>query len=127
MKIFKRKHVDKNAEASEETTKKTRQRRFSIKDLVNGNLLTKEFVQKQLPFILFLTALALFYINNRFTYEAKLKEHIKLKKELKDAKYRSLIISKELMQTSNQSAVIKRLRENGSELQESVTPPVEIK
>lgn len=119
--------VDNNAEAAASSEKKdAKKTSFRMRDVLNGSFLTKDFVQKQVPFILFLAVLALFYINNRFSYEEQIKEQNNLKKELIDAKYRSLTVSEELIQKSKQSAVMQQLQQQGSELQESLTPPIEV-
>ena len=76
--------------------------------------------------ICFPVTIALFYINNRFTYEAQLRDIDRLKKELIDAKYESLTVSEELMQMSRQSYVIDKLREQGSDLEVSTEPAVVI-
>lgn len=123
MKLFNRFKAPKTKDQTTDDTEKIA-KKFSFKDLINGNILTKEFVQNQLPFILFLAIIALFYINNRFAYEAQLKEQAHLKNELIDAKYRSLTVSEQLTQMSKRSAVIEQLKASGSELQETIHPPI---
>lgn len=61
--------------------------KITLKDVASGEALGREWLQRQIPFILFLVMIALFYINNRFTYEAQLRDIDRLKKELIDAKY----------------------------------------
>ncbi|MCB9071285.1 MAG: hypothetical protein H6543_02275 [Prevotellaceae bacterium] len=100
--------------------------KISLKDVASGEALGREWLQRQIPFILFLVMIALFYINNRFTYEAQLRDIDRLKKELIDAKYESLTVSEELMQMSRQSYVIDKLREQGSDLEVSTEPAVVI-
>ena len=100
--------------------------KITLKDVASGEALGREWLQRQIPFILFLVMIALFYINNRFTYEAQLRDIDRLKKELIDAKYESLTVSEELMQMSRQSYVIDKLREQGSDLEVSTEPAVVI-
>ena len=100
--------------------------KITLKDVASGEALGREWLQRQIPFILFLVMIALFYINNRFTYEAQLRDIDSLKKELIDAKYESLTVSEELMQMSRQSYVIDKLREQGSNLEVSTEPAVVI-
>lgn len=101
--------------------------KISLKDVASGEALGREWLQRQIPFIIFLVMISLFYINNRFTYEAQLRDIDRLKRELVDAKYESLTVSEELMQMSRQSYVIDKLREQGSNLQISTEPSVVIK
>ena len=100
--------------------------KITLKDVASGEALGREWLQRQIPFILFLVMIALFYINNRFTYEAQLRDIDRLKKELIDAKYESLTVSEELMQMSRQSYVIDKLREQGSNLEVATEPAVVI-
>ena len=100
--------------------------KITLKDVASGEALGREWLQRQIPFILFLVMIALFYINNRFTYEAQLRDIDRLKKELIDAKYESLTVSEELMQMSRLSYVIDKLREQGSNLEVSTEPAVVI-
>ena len=100
--------------------------KITLKDVASGEALGREWLQRQIPVILFLVMIALFYINNRFTYEAQLRDIDRLKKELIDAKYESLTVSEELMQMSRQSYVIDKLREQGSNLEVSTEPAVVI-
>ena len=100
--------------------------KITLKDVASGEALGREWLQRQIPFILFLVMIALFYINNRFTYEAQLRDIDRLKKELIDAKYESLTVSEELMQMSRQSYVIDKLSEQGSNLEVSTEPAVVI-
>ena len=100
--------------------------KITLKDVASGEALGREWLQRQIPFIIFLVMIALFYINNRFTHEAQLRDIDRLKRELIDAKYESLTVSEELMQMSRQSYVIDKLREQGSNLQVSTEPSVVI-
>jgi len=100
--------------------------KITLKDVASGEALGREWLQRQIPFIIFLVMIALFYINNRFAYEAQLRDIDRLKKELVDAKYESLTVSEELMQMSRQSYVVDKLHEQGSNLQVSTEPSVVI-
>lgn len=101
--------------------------KVSLKGLAAGDMLNREWLLRQIPFIIFLVMIALYFINNRFAHEEQLREIDKLKKELIDVKYESLTTSEQLMQMSRQSYVIDRLHEQGSDLQVSVAPTSVIK
>ena len=94
---------------------------------LTGDVLVKRKFLKQLPFLVFLLMLSLFYVNNRFSYEAELRELNKLKSEMVDKRYRSLTISKELMEMGRQSRIEQRLKRMGSELQDARTPLIMVK
>jgi hypothetical protein len=98
----------------------------SVRDIINGNILTKRFFQKQYGLILMIAVLTIFYVDNRYYCETQLAKEIDLKNKILDAKYESLTISAELMQISRQSNVFKLVKTNGIELVESQSPPIVI-
>ena len=96
---------------------------FSIKDILNGKVLKNKFLKKNWAYLLFLVFLAFLYINNHFSVEALLKEHLALTRELKELKYESITISSELMKKSKQSEVVRKVQEAGIGLDVLTTPP----
>src|SRR5690554_954944 len=86
-------------------------RSSSIRDILNGNILTKKFIRKQYLLIILLVVLSVFYIDNRYSSEKQIKRIAELKKEIQDVKYESLTISAELMGITRQSNIL-RLLEN---------------
>lgn len=95
----------------------------TVRDILNGNILTKKFFQKQYGLLIMIAALTFLYVDNRYYCETQLAHEIELKKKIQDAKYESLTISAELMEISRQSNVIKMVKANGLDLIESQTPP----
>lgn len=98
----------------------------TARDILNGNILTKKFFQKQYGLLIMIAALTFLYVDNRFYCEKQLANEIDLKKKILDAKYESLTISAELMEISRQSNVMKLVNANGIDLIESQSPPVVI-
>ena len=98
----------------------------TLRDIINGNILTKKFLKKQYPLLIMIAILAFLYVDNRYYCEKQLSKVLKLKRELQDIKYESLTLSAELMETSRQSSIRKMVRERGLTLKESSTPPVVI-
>ncbi|HEY6915864.1 MAG TPA: FtsL-like putative cell division protein [Paludibacter sp.] len=98
----------------------------SVRDILNGNILTKRFFQKQYGLILLVAVLAFLYVDNRYYCETQLAKEIELKKKIQDVKYESLTISAELMQISRQSNVLKMINERGVNLIRTSTPPIVI-
>ena len=74
----------KNNEFIDEKEEPSRKDRFNLKGLVDGTLLTRNFVIKQLPFFFFLFLLGLTYISNRYHAERVRKNIAGLKNELKE-------------------------------------------
>lgn len=98
----------------------------TARDILNGNILTKKFLQKQYGLIGMIAILMFMYVDNRYYCETQLAKEIELKKKIQDVKYESLTISAELMQISRQSNVLKMVNERGLNLIQTTTPPVVI-
>lgn len=98
----------------------------SFRDVLNGNILTKNFLRKQYGLIIMISVLTFLYVDNRYNCEMQLAKEIELKKEILDAKYEFLTISAELMQISRQSNVLKMVKANGLDLIETQSPPIVI-
>jgi len=98
----------------------------TVRDILNGNILTKKFFQKQYGLIIMIAVLVFLYVDNRYQCENQQAREIELKKKIQDVKYESLTISAELMEISRQSNVMKKVNESGLPLVESTTPPIVI-
>jgi len=98
----------------------------SVKDIINGNILTTNMLKKQYWLIGMIAILAFFYIDNRFSCETQMAKTIELRKQIQDVKYESLTISAELMELSRRSNVTKMINERGLNLVETTTPPISI-
>lgn len=98
-----------------------------IKDeILGGEFLTSEVLVRQWKLILVVVVMAFFYISNRYSCLQKISDINKLKRELTDAKFESLIRSCDLMSESKQSKIQKIISERGVELEASQTPPIVI-
>ncbi|MEI6555100.1 MAG: FtsL-like putative cell division protein [Paludibacter sp.] len=98
----------------------------NLRDILNGDILTKKFIRKQYGLLIMLAVLVFLYVDNRYAYETQLAKEIELKRKIQDAKYESLTISAELMEISRQSNVMKAVNANGLNLIENTTPPIVI-
>ena len=98
----------------------------SVKDFIDGSILTKKAVVQQLPFVIFLVALGIFYISNRYNSERVYRDMVSLEKELKDLRFEAITTASDLMSMSKQSEVVKRVKKEGLELIESTEPPIKI-
>lgn len=117
----------KNIEFVDESQERKELRRLgTIKGLLAGSLLTREKITKQLPFILFLAALAFVYIANRYHAENLVRENSELQNEVKELRAEAITTSAELMHLSKQSEVVKLVKEKDLGLVESRTPPQKI-
>jgi hypothetical protein len=98
----------------------------TVRDVLNGNILTKRFFQKQYGLLIMIAVLAFMYVDNRYYCETQLAKSIELKKQIQDIKYESLTISADLMKISRQSNVLKMVNERGVNLIQTTTPPIVI-
>ncbi|MDP4238826.1 MAG: FtsL-like putative cell division protein [Bacteroidota bacterium] len=98
----------------------------TIRDILNGNILTKKFFQKQYGLLIMIAVLTFLYVDNRFYCETQLAHEIDLKKKILDVKYESLTISAELMEISRESNVLKKVNESGLNLIQSSAQPIVI-
>jgi hypothetical protein len=98
----------------------------SVRDILNGNILTKRFIQKQYGLIIMIAIFAFLYVDNRYYCETQLAKEVELKKNIQDLKYESLTNSAELMQLSRQSTVLQMINDRGVNLIQTATPPIVI-
>lgn len=101
-------------------------RRGMLKDFLDGTLLTREYVVRQLPYFLFLTLLAVIYIGNRYHAEKVIRKTLSLQNELKELRSEEITKASALMYLSKQSEVARMVDEKGLELKESTQPPKKI-
>ncbi len=97
-----------------------------FKDFIDGSVLTRRLVIKQLPFVIFLSILAILYIGNRYHAEKVFRRSVELQSELKELRSEAITVSAELMHLSRQSEVLKLLGEKNINLVESLEPPKKI-
>jgi hypothetical protein len=110
----------------EQVEKKPELRGGNVKGIIDGSVLTREFVIKQLPYIIFLAILAILYIGNRYHAEKLFRRSGELQSELKELRAEAITVSAELMHLSRQSQVLNLLRERDIDLMESIDPPQKI-
>jgi methylthioribose-1-phosphate isomerase len=111
----------------DENIQKKRGKKRSVKDFLDGSVLIRDMVLKQLPFIIFLAVLSIMYIANRYHAERLYRETAVLKKQVKEVRSSAISTAAELMHISKQSEVSKMIKEKGLELKESREPPIVIK
>ena len=102
-------------------------KRFSVKELIGGGILTRDVVVKQIPFIMFLFALLILYIANQYQGAKLMKNVIRIENRLKVLRTESISTTFRKMEMSKQSEVIKLIEEKGLALEEAELPPYKIK
>lgn len=113
----------KSIEFIDEQKEQTESKRKSVRGLIDGSLLTREAVIKQLPYIIFLTLLVLIYIGNRYHAEKVVRKTVELQNEVRELRSEAITTSAELMFISKQSEVSKLVKRKNLELEELEKPP----
>ena len=98
----------------------------TFRSFIDGTVLANQVIIKQLPYILFLTFLAMIYIGNRYHAEKIVRESTRLKKEIQELRAESISTSAELMYKSTKTQVLRAINEKNLGLEEPVVPPGKI-
>lgn len=101
-------------------------RSSTLRDVLNGNVLTRRFIRKQYLLLGLLVVIAIFYNDNRYSSEKQITRISELKKQIQDAKYESLTISAELVEITRRSSIEQLLKEKGLPLTTGTNPPIVI-
>ena len=100
-----------------------REKSFSMRDLVNGNVLTRKAVVRQSRFILLLVLVAFISIANRNHAEKTVIRLNRLQGDVKEMRARAISISSELVRISRQSEVMRLVNRYDLGLEENLEPP----
>lgn len=100
-----------------------KEKSFSLRDLLDGNILTRRAVLKQSRFILLLVLIAFLSIANRNHAEKKVIQLNSLQGDVKELRARSISTSSELVKISRQSEVTRLVNRYELGLEESLEPP----
>ena len=103
---------------------KTRKGGKRVREILGGEYLSREWVVGNLPYLLFLTVIAIVYIGNTYYAEKTFKEIEHTKSELKELRYKYISTKSELMFQSRQSEISRRAAVYG--LKEVLLPPYKI-
>ncbi|MGC9330482.1 MAG: FtsL-like putative cell division protein [Bacteroidales bacterium] len=106
--------------------KQTKNIRRNLQEVLDGSLLARENVIKQLPFIIFLALLGLIYITNRYHAEKVFVLTEETRKEIRELRSEKISVQSELMRKSRQQEVLKMLKQQKVELGYAQEPPVKI-
>jgi hypothetical protein len=100
-----------------------KEKSFSLRDLLDGNVLTRKAVMKQSRFILLLVLIAFLSIANRNHAEKTVIRLNSLQSDVKEMRARSISTSSELVRISRQSEVKQLVNRNMLGLEENLDPP----
>ncbi len=116
----------RNIEFIEDQQAQKETKKSSFRNFIDGTVLTRETVIKQLPYIVFVVFLAILYIGNRYHAEKIVRETVSLQNQVQELRAEAITTSAELMSKSRQTEVAKMVQENGLGLKELLEPPEKI-
>jgi hypothetical protein len=97
-----------------------------VANVVSGSFLSKESTLKNLPFIFFLSFLAICYIANGYYADDQVRKVNKLTNEIKELRTQYIVVKDSLVIKSKQTEVAKALAIQQTGIKESVVPPKKI-
>ena len=100
--------------------------KFSLRDVLSGDILTKSWFQRQYKVIGLISVLIFIYIHCGYLAQRQQRHLSKLQKELQDAHYVQLSMKAEFMEKTRQSSISTMLSEQGSNIKPSNTPAIRI-
>ena len=106
-----------------DTSMEEKEKSFSFRDLLDGNVLTRKSVLKQSRFILLLVLVAFSSIANRNHAEKTVIRLNQLQRDVKELRAKSITISSELVRISRQSEVVRLVNRYELGLEENLEPP----
>ncbi|EGJ70478.1 hypothetical protein Bcop_0259 [Bacteroides coprosuis DSM 18011] len=118
---------DPNLNTNTNEEPKSAKKKLGFIRILRGDILVQEIILKNIPFIVLLVVIAIFYVSNRYQYQQLLIEKNKLEVTLKDSKFRALTRTADLMDKSRQSKIEEHITRKGSELEIPTNPPYIIK
>lgn len=95
-----------------------------IHDVIGGDLLSNHAVLRNLPFLIFIAILAMFYIGNTYYSEKTFKNIEKIKNELKELRYQSITAKARMLDVGKQTEIAKKVERLG--IKGTTTPPYKI-
>lgn len=108
----------------EETEGGKKEKAAGVKSILTGSFLSKDKVVEGLPFIFFLSFLAILYIANGYQAEKLIRKIYKTNNELKEMRSEYITTKSDLMYISKQSQLARATYDLG--LKELTSPPKKI-
>jgi hypothetical protein len=115
--------VKDNKNIEFDTSLEEKERSFSFRELLDGNVLTRKAVLKQTRFILLLVLIAFLSIANRNHSEKTVIRLNRLQSDVKELRSKSITISSDLVRISRQSEVARLVQQYDLGLEENLEPP----
>lgn len=98
----------------------------SVRELLDGKTLADKLIRGNMVFIIFIIVLGVVYISNGYSTEKLHRQRVELEREVSDLRFESITTAAELMFMSKQSEVLRRVRNEGLDIEESKEPPIKL-
>ena len=95
-----------------------------LHNIIGGDLLSNRAVLNNLPYLIFLAILAMFYIGNTYYTEKTFKQIEKIKNELKELRFQSITAKAKVLDFCKQTEIAKKVERQG--IKGTTTPPFKI-
>jgi hypothetical protein len=99
---------------------------ITLKDVLNGEIVTKEWFKRQYVLLLLIGGLLFLYVYQGYVLQRQHHRMSELKKEIQDADYQLMTMEATLTDLTRQSSVEAELAKRGSRLQTNKTPAIRI-
>ena len=113
-----------NKQEEPRPVKKSGRMSKGLQAIIGGDLLSREAVLNNLPFLIFLAILAMVYISNNYYTEKTFKQIEKIKSELKELRFQSITAKAKMLDLSKQTEIAKKVSTLG--IKETTIPPYKI-
>lgn len=97
-----------------------------LQEVMNGQILTGDFVRKQYKLLIIIAVGVFFYVWAGIRAQREYHRLTQLRKELQDAEYEKLTIHANLTDLTKQSEIARELKERGSAVRENTKPVIAI-
>jgi hypothetical protein len=104
--------------------KKSGKMTTGLHDVIGGDLLSNQAVLSNLPYLVFLAILAMFYIGNTYYSEKTFKQIEKITNELKELRYQSITAKSKVLGLCKQTEIAKKVERMG--ITGTISPPYKI-
>ena len=92
----------------------------NLRNIIGGDILAGRWFRRQLPFLMFLCVLAIFYVTNRYAYQKEIIENKRLTLLLEDRRLRAVVATSDLTEYTRRSNIERHLSD--TTLKSSPTP-----
>ncbi len=106
--------------------KQKKKHRFQLKDVLSGDIFTKDFFRNQYRLLILIAVLFVLYINNGFRGQGQVNEINRLQNKIVEAKTILSALSQEYTLQTRPSYLNEQLQKSGSKIKESTTPVIVI-